>query len=125
MAPLLAHGFEGDWRPQWLFLVATVILCGLFVPIIMWHSYRVALMRIGAPDRLIRRVFGIRLVGIEVAVFPTLLTVSFDPTAPVGLAYLILGRLAVASIVLGMILTFASIWIEWRAQRQGRWRLRQ
>lgn len=126
----LAHRIDVVWLEeppfQWAILIATLLFCGLLIPVGTWYAYRKALRVIDADQRRIRRVYLLRFIGIELGAFPAFLSASVNPaTITTGTGYWLSVKAAIVSIILGMTLLFASVWMEWRAQRRGHWRLRR
>jgi hypothetical protein len=123
MALCWAHTASIHW--MWPYLLASLLFCGLIVPLLMWYFYRIAFQTVEAAPTLIWRVYVLRYTGIELAMLPTLLAASIEPTTVVGTAYALFGRLVITAIILGMLLIVASIWMEWRAKQQGHWHVRR
>lgn len=107
------------------YLVITLLFCGLIVPGLVVCFYRLALRMIDAAPQLIARVYVLRGLGFELVMFPAMLVASLAPATPPGAGLWLSVTTTIITFAIGMTLLLISVWMEWRAQRQGSWRLRR
>lgn len=109
--------------PDWRFAALLLLVCLGVIPGLTWAFYRSALRYVRAERTLIRRVYLMRFVGVEAIIFPAASTYVWPTFGFAQLPWS--GALLVATILCalgGGLLFGGSAWLQWRAQRDGRWR---
>lgn len=109
--------------PDWRFTVPLLLVCLGLIPGVTWAFYRSARRYVEADPALIRRVYLMRFVGVEAIIFPSASTAVWPTFGFVQTPWS--GALLVATILsalVGGLLFSGSAWLQWRAQRDGRWR---